>query len=328
VVEYGKPWLSIAEQIEKLQDRGVGVASREHAATLLRAVGYYRLTGYLYPFRESERVDDGDGTVLVRIHNRYQPGTSLEHAAAIIDFDRSLRLLVLDGVERIEVSLRMQLGYQLGKVSPFAHLDRDSFVDSFTEVYTEVDTGVPTSKHAEWLTRVQARQDTSDEAFVAHFRDKYDGRMPIWALTEILEMGHIARLYAGLNRNLASDIAQAYAVPSKRIMTSWMASVNYVRNVAAHHARLFNRKLVSAPARPRPGQVPLLDHLRDDTTAKSVFGVYNALAVIAYLLRAIEQRDTWVDDLKRLMEQFPARSNFDTTALGMPREWRDLEIWR
>ncbi|WP_438855109.1 Abi family protein [Agromyces sp. M3QZ16-3] len=327
-MEYGKPWLSIAEQIDKLQDRGVVVASTAHAAALLRAVGYYRLTGYLYPFRESERVEHGDGTVRVRIHNRYRPGTSLEHAASLIDFDRSLRLLVLDGVERIEVSLRMQLGYQLGKVSPFAHLDQASFVESFTEISTDPDTGTPTSKHAEWLSRVQARQDSSDEAFVAHFRDKYDGRMPIWALTEILEMGHIARLYAGLNRNLASEIAEAYAVPSKKIMTSWMASVNYVRNVAAHHARLFNRKLVSAPARPRPGQVPLLDHLRDETTAKSVFGVYNALAVIAYLLGAIEQRDSWVADLKRLMEQFPARDNFDTTALGMPRGWRDLEIWQ
>ena len=327
-MEYGKPWLSIAEQIDKLQDRGVEVGSRTHAATLLHAVGYYRLTGYLYPFRESEVVDDEDGSVLVRIYNRYRPGTSLEHAAAIIDFDRSLRLLVLDGVERIEVSLRMQLGYQLGKVSPFAHLHRESFVETFTAPYTDPDTGTPTSKHAEWLTRVQVRQESSDEAFVAHFREKYDGRMPIWALTEILEMGHIARLYAGLNRNLASDIAAAYGVPTKKIMTSWMASVNYVRNVAAHHARLFNRKLVSAPARPPRGQVPLLDHLRDETTAKSVFGVYNSLAVIAYLLGAIDQRDTWVEDLRRLMEQFPARSDFDTTTLGMPGDWRELEIWR
>lgn len=327
-MEYGKPWLSIAEQIDKLQDRGVEVGSRTHAATLLRAVGYYRLTGYLYPFRESELVEDEDGSALVRIHNRYRPGTSLEHAAAIIDFDRSLRLLVLDGVERIEVSMRMQLGYQLGKVSPFAHLDRESFVETFTATYTDPDTGTPTSKHAEWLTRVQARQESSDEAFVVHFREKYDDRMPIWALTEILEMGHLARLYAGLNRNLASDIAAAYAVPTKKIMTSWMASVNYVRNVAAHHARLFNRKLVSAPARPPRGRVPLLDHLRDETTAKSVFGVYNALAVIAYFLGAIEQRDAWVEDLRRLLEQFPARGDFDTTTLGMPSNWRKLEIWR
>ena len=84
-----------------------------------------------------------------------------------------------------------------------------------------------------------------------HFREKYDDRMPVWALTELLELGQLSVLYRGLRQQDAEEIALAFGAPTKRIMVSWLASLNYVRNVAAHHARLFNRKLQHAPARQR-----------------------------------------------------------------------------
>ena len=82
------------------------------------------------------------------------------------------------------------------------------------------------------------------DARATHFREKYDDQMPIWALTEIMELGHLSRLYVGLTNSIATEIATAYAVPSKRVMSSWIASLNYVRNVAAHHARISNRKVL------------------------------------------------------------------------------------
>lgn len=109
-----------------------------------------------------------------------------------------------------------------------------------------------------------------------HFRDKYDDRMPVWALTEILELGHLSALYRGLNQTDAEEIALAFGVPTKKVMASWLAALNYVRNVAAHHSRLFNRKLQNAPSRPKAGQVPLFDHLRASEDPKRVHGTYSA----------------------------------------------------
>lgn len=91
----------------------------ESAAQLLCEVGYYRLTGYLYPFRESETYVDDEGRSRVRVLNQYRTGTSIGDAAALIDFDRRLRMLILDGIERIEISLRMRIGYVLGRRSAF-----------------------------------------------------------------------------------------------------------------------------------------------------------------------------------------------------------------
>ena len=120
-MEYAKPWLSIDEQIDQLVARGIQMDDRDRAAAVLHEVGYYRLTGYLYPFRESESYLDDDGRARVRVLNKYRSGTRIEHATRLLDFDRRLRLLVLEGVERIEVAFRMRLGYTLGRYSAFAH---------------------------------------------------------------------------------------------------------------------------------------------------------------------------------------------------------------
>lgn len=237
-------------------------------------------------------------------------------------------MLVLDAIERIEVSFRMQLGYVLGRQSAFAHMDPSNFVDSFTEAQIDTKTGntLP-SRHEQWIERVKARQAESDEAFVVHFRDKYDDEMPIWALTEILELGQLGRLYSGLNSSIATEIATTYGAPSKKMMSSWISSLNYVRNVSAHHARLFNRKLVNAPARPTYAQVPFLGHLKEATSAKQVFGVYNALAVMAYLLRSIDPNSGWPAHVVELIESFPNSVHLTTESMGVPPNWPKLELW-
>ncbi len=329
MVEYTKPWLSLDQQVEHLAEHGVEVGAHEHAVALLRSVGYYRLTGYLYPFRRSVEDVALDGSSSRRILTEYEPGTSLTHIAEVIDFDRDLRMLVMDGIERVEVAARMRVGYVLGRRSRFAHEDPATFLDSFTRPQLDEATGWKTrpSMQAEWLARVAHRRDGSFEAFVDHFRVKYENRMPIWALTEILELGHLSRLYRGLLDDDASEIARAFDVPTKKVMASWLASLNYVRNVAAHHARLFNRKLQYAPRRPSRGTVPLLEHLHEGTTAKDKFGIYSALAVIAYLLRSIEPDCDWTLRVRLLLERFPSAPGLTRAALGVPDGWPSLELW-
>lgn len=327
MAEYAKPWLSVDEQIDRLARHGVEIADHSRAASVLQAVGYYRLTGYLYPFRESEVDIDDEGRVRVRVLSDYRAGTTLRHAEDLIDFDRRLRLLVMAGVERIEVAVRMRIGYVLGRRSPFAYEDPACFTDSFTAESTDGPDSAP-SKHVQWLRRVNERKTRSDEQFVEHFREKYDDRMPVWALTEILELGHLSVLYRGMNQQDAEEIALAFGVPTKSILSSWLASLNYVRNVAAHHSRLFNRKLQNAPARPKVGQVPILDHLRDEETAKGVFGTYNAVAVIAYLLPTIDPCSDWAQQLAALLRRFPTSHALTVESMGVPRDWESFELWR
>lgn len=328
MVDYAKPWLSIDEQVDRLLARGLSVPDRTAAADLLRVVGYYRVTGYLYPLRSSESYVDPDGRRRVQVLGTYRQGATVEDAARLIDFDRKLRLLVLDAVERIEIALRTQIGYTLGRVGAFAHEDPATFVSSFTSPGTDATDGswLP-SKHDAWLARARERRDSSDEAFVVHFRDKYDGHMPIWALTELLELGHLSRLYAGLRNDLASQIATEFAVPTKRLMASWIATTTYLRNIAAHHARLFNRRLVIAPKRPTPEQAPLLAHLSQGDAPKP-FGSYSALAVMAHLLLAIDSTSDWPERVADHLRRFPATPLLDVASMGAVPGWLDQALWR
>lgn len=327
MAEYAKRWLSVDEQIDRLAGRGVEIEDRGRAASVLQAIGYYRLTGYLYPLRESEPYLDDEGRARIRVLSDYRAGTTLRHAEDTIDFDRRLRMLVMDGVERIEVAVRMQIGYVLGRRSPFAYEDPAYFTEAFTAESTDARNPAP-SRHVQWLRRVNERKASSDEQFVEHFREKYDDRMPVWALTEILELGHLSVLYRGIHQQDAEEVALAFGVPTKKIMTSWLPSLNYVRNVAAHHSRLFNRKLQHAPARPKAGQIPLLDHLRDEETAKGVFGTYNALAIIAYLLPAIDPGNDWAQQLATLLREFPTSHVLTMESTGAPQDWESLDLWR
>lgn len=326
-MEYTKPWLSVEDQIEGLASRGLEIGDRSEAGRLLREIGYYRLTGYLYSFRESKLQIDDRGRERICVLGSYRPGACLDDAVALIDFDRELRLLALEGIERIEIALRMQLGYSLGRHSAFAHEDTSVFVSAFTGPRTGDDGELLPSHHESWLTRVRARQGASDEAFVRHFRAKYDDHMPIWALTEILELGHVARLYAGLRNDIATEIAAEFQVPTKQLLQSWIATLNYVRNVAAHHARLFNRKLVSAPKRPKGDAVPLLSHLTQQKAPKQ-FGTYSALAVMAYLLDSVHPGRDWSMRVAMLLRNFPTTEHLDVGSMGVATGWLDQNLWR
>lgn len=250
-----------------MRSRGLTISDEALAAWILETVGYYRLAGYLYPFRASAR-DAGHSSSMIL--EEFRPGTEIAHAAALVEFDRSLRLLVLDAVERIEVAVRTRIAHVLGRHGPFAHLDHDCLSAAFTSPRPDGSC----SAHTVWLDRVGERQGRSEEPFVVHFRDRYDGDLPIWALTEILELGQLGRLYAGLSNQIATD------------------------------------------------------HLVDAPDAKTRFGVYGTLAVMAYLLRAIGPAEDWCGETARLLDTFPAVPGVDLMSMGVTVGWRAEPLWR
>lgn len=216
------------------------------------------------------------------------------------------------------MSLRMRLGYALGERSPFAHLDPSNFDPSFVRRY----------KHGHWVASAGASHENSRELFVQHFNETYEGHLPIWALTELLQLGQLAVLYGGLRREISTEVAEDYGVPTKKLFRSWLASINEVRNISAHHSRLFNRKLVYAPKRPASGKIPELEHLRNPDVGKGGFGVYNTLAVVAHLLSKIERTSTWSESMSALALTFPSNPRIGLESMGFPEDWEKLALWR
>ena len=112
-MEYTKPQLTYEEQVDKLIERGLGVPDRSAATALLQSVGYYRLSAYVYPFRVP-LPEDGRTASHTR-SEKVLEGVTLDHVWKVWEFDRKLRLLVLDATEVIEAGLRTQIAYVLGR---------------------------------------------------------------------------------------------------------------------------------------------------------------------------------------------------------------------
>lgn len=137
-MSYDKPWKSYQEQLELLSNRGLIITDSNKALHYLERIGYYRLSGYWFPFRErsgiccplvaanGKKFKKGDTDRLVL--DNFKAGARFCDAVELYVFDKKLRLLVLDALERIEIGLRVDISHNLGKKDAFAHLKARVFV--------------------------------------------------------------------------------------------------------------------------------------------------------------------------------------------------------
>jgi abortive infection bacteriophage resistance protein len=92
---YSKPALTIKTQLQLLRRRGMVIADEQFAITVLESCNFYRFGGYAIAF-----------WLTPHRPQQYQPGTTFEDVVNIINFDRALRMLTMDAIERLEVAVR------------------------------------------------------------------------------------------------------------------------------------------------------------------------------------------------------------------------------
>ncbi|MCY7289921.1 MAG: Abi family protein [Cryobacterium sp.] len=321
---YDKPHLSFEGQLEKLEARGLHVENRSEALESLRRIGYYRLSAYLHTLREVSHKSDSRHDERL---DTYMAGSTFGLVLQLWRFDRRLRLDVLDALEQIEVAFRTSLAYQAGLLHPFIHHHPELLAREFTQQPGTMSLD-RMSGYDRWLVRYLERVERStDEAFVMWFSHKYDGQLPIWVATELLEFGQSSRLLQGLPLAQRRMIASDFGVQEPKTFSSWIASFNGLRNVAAHHSRLWNRSLTSVARRPKEGQIDILDHLHalDDVARVKV---YAPLAMSAWLLRDTGEGHAWAHRLLSTLDSFPALPQGSLANAGFPVGWRDLELWK
>lgn len=135
---YTKPWLSIDEQLAKLRQRGMVVSDPAKSRDYLERIsGHYLLSGYWFAFRERSELCCALNPAALGKHecskpgrlplDQFKPGASFENAVDLYVFDKKLRLLAMDALERIEISLRVDISHHLGERHRFAYLQPDVF---------------------------------------------------------------------------------------------------------------------------------------------------------------------------------------------------------
>lgn len=230
------------------------------ARSCLKRIGYYRLSAYWYSFRKSQPHNDPvTNKTINRVLDDFRDGTNFPTIHELYIFDKKLRLLVLDALERIEIGVRTDIAIRLGEYDKWAHRKPDLLDGNFSKKTTPERSQ---TKHENWLLRLDKKFNESKEDFAKHFKEKYpNDKLPIWIAVELWDFGTLSHFFSGLKMNDQDAIALQYGVPSGRIFKTWLRCLNDVRNICAHHSRLWNRPLVNQPAWPLQGLMPDLDHL-------------------------------------------------------------------
>lgn len=319
---YGKPYRTFEEQLAILRGWGLTVTDEAAALSQLSRIGYYRLSGYLYPFRKATLAQDPVTRKFIKvIEDNFVSGATLQHALDLYVFDKRLRLLLLDALERIEVAVRVEIAYVLGVKDTFAHRNGNVLHGNFAKKRNARNgkTG-----HQEWLEKYEERKKRSREDFVEHFKQKYGFPLPIWVAIELWDFGLLSKFFTGMAVKDKELVSTRFGVPQWEVMETWLRTLNYVRNVVAHHSRLWNRNLIDQPKMPRRGLMPDFDPL---THPDIVSRLYVVLCILAHLMRTVCPNSTWRHRVSEAIEAIPRAPGIGVGAMGFPQDWRTHAFW-
>lgn len=292
---FTKPPTTYAEQIRLLQQRGMLIPDTREAAFYLQHLNYYRLGAYWLPF-EADHAS-----------HRFRAGTTFSDVLNLYIFDRELRLLVLDAIERIEVSVRSQWAHEMAhRHGTHAHLD-----------------GALARNPFHWQTnldKLRLEVQRSKETFMQHLLTTYSESLPpVWAVCEVMSLGLLSAWYTNL-KPLQTRIAIASPFDlDERTLQSWLHHLSLIRNLCAHHARLWNRKFAVTP------QVPARKPARlQHEFVRGSRRLYNTLLILVHALDVIAPGHQWRSRLKDLLHKHAV----SLVAMDFPADWRQRPIWQ
>ncbi len=298
-MKYAKPPLSIDDQIGLLCSRGMVIDNKARAARYLTHINYYRLRAYWLPFEEPADIPN----------HKLKTNTAFNDVLNLYLFDRKFRLLVMEAIERVEISFRTRFAYELSlKYGSHAYLEPSCFSgkDFF---YRNIST-------------IESEIRRSTETFIEHYKTTYDDPKlpPIWAICEIMSFGQLSICYKQLRlRADRNAIARPFGIGEKAL-ASFMHHLTHIRNITAHHGRLWNRRFVVTMTIPA---LPV--ELARKFNPGAPRNIYNTLVMLAYLLKLISPGTTWPGRMRALIEEYVANN---TAPMGFPEDWRKLLLWK
>lgn len=299
--EFTKSSTTLDEQIELLNIRGLVIEDVHYAKDVLSHISYYRLGEYWYVMQSDKE------------NHIFKPDSKFSDAVNLYEFDRELRVLIFDVVERIEISLRTKLIYHLShEFDPWWFLKEELFIDK-----------------REWIKTLTSIEEevtrTKEKNIKSHFKKYGDTNFPpSWKTLEQTSFGGLSKLYGNLTNKAKSkdDIAKLFGAVNHTYLPSWLKSIATIRNLCAHHARLWNKNLSCAP---KLLSKPPNKWIKDVPKEHEFKHLYVYLCLMKYMLDTIQQKTEFTNSLRALFEKYP---NVDPNALGMKENWFQEELWR
>lgn len=301
---------SIEEQIELLENRGMQFIDKSKAKTYLSRISYYRLKGYWWDLQKD------------RIKHEFNKGIYFEDIIHYYYFDKELRLILFSAIESIEIALRTKLIYHLSQgYGGTFHFNPDLFTNK--------------EHHNNSLKELNSEFLRSNENFAKDFKRKYGIKgedkkyfrltedPDAWIIFEVATFGTLSKMYKNLNHQLPekSIIAQEFGLNLHNELSSWLEAISYLRNIIAHHSRIWNRNMVKRPMELKnPRNNWLIKPLTEIQQKKP----YNIIVSMIYLCNAIGEGEEFK---KKLLAFLNENSKLSISNMGFTEKWQDEPIW-
>lgn len=272
--------------------------SDEHQVeSYLMNIGYHRLSAYIYPFY-----------TLPKSNLSIKEGTTFEQALTLYRFDKKLRVLLFNEIEKIEVAIRSVLA------NTGCQELNDRYWITKPEYFANAD------KFSQTLTIIEKELSSSKEDYIEDFRNNYiESYPPAWMITGVLSFGNLNYIYSNIASNqLMKHIADYFGL-NPQIFTSWLTVLANLRNTCCHHARVWNRDFMLNPAEPRKAINAWIDTSKVDKKR-----IYYRLCIIQYFLSSVSPDNNFNEKLSKLLADFPS---INIAAMGFDRDWKTTTLW-
>lgn len=299
---YQKPAITFQKQIDQLRERGLIIQSDEEAQHYLSNISYYRLAGYWWPMQEDKN------------QHLFKKNSRLADVIALYNFDRELRLLLFDILEKIEISLRTKLIYYLSH-------EFDPWWFQNTTIFQNV------REMAQTLAVIDDEITRSKDTFIKeHFKKHKDDKRfpPAWKTLELTSFGSLSKLYGNLKQTVKSKdiIAIEFGTVNHTYLPSWLQSMTQIRNYCAHHSRLWNKNL---PGRPKLLPMPPNKWISNVPPENEFHMLYIHLCCMKYLANIVQPQNRFTMQLTTILNKYP---NVDPNALGLKQDWQNEPLWK
>jgi abortive infection bacteriophage resistance protein len=293
--------ITVAQQIQQLKDRGMLFQNEIAASDFFTSISYYRLKGYWWDMQSDS------------VNHTFQPNSHFEAVIERYNFDRHLRLLLFDAIERIEIALRTKMIYHLSlSYGPFWHLDANLFADP--------------DKHFEHITHINREFYYSQEIFIKDHKRRFPNvDAASWKTLEVVSMGTLSKLYKNIQHQLPEKtiIAKEFGLHLHNELSSWLEALVYVRNIIAHHSRLWSRNMVKRPidAISTPMDIWLAAPLLEVQKKKP----FLIITTLVYLSNNVTPGHHIKDKILELINDNPSVPIYK---LGFLNSWDTQPIWQ
>jgi len=305
-----KPAYTIANQIALLKQRGMLFRNEADAPHCLKNISYYRLKGYWW-----------DMQVDYTLHTLKQ-NTYFEDILARYNFDRHLRLILFDAIERIEIALRAKMIYHLS-VNYGGLWYKDASLFENTKITVN---NITKTIHQNTLDDLQKEFDRSQEIFIKDQRKRYPNQdADAWKILEVASMGTLSKLYKNLKHQLPEKaiIAKEMGLNLHTELSSWLEAITYVRNIIAHHSRLWSRNMVKKPIEQINNPVGLW--FSNPLTQVQTKKPFLIISCLVYLCNQVTPNH---HIKKNIIDLFKSHPNIPIYKLGFLNQWYNEPIWK